>query len=458
MPDFIFRRGPALRDRLLLLLFGPLGMLFLLSLPGDYKLALEPSNAAYDHALANSAVALGSQVTVDRGRIGVDLSGSAEAVLLTDRIDRIYFSLFGPDGRRLAGNAELTPEAEGVGNPSFSDGVVQGDKVRQVTFRKWTVAGTVTVVVAETLGKREDTASRIAVTMMLPNVILIVTTMGIIYFGILLALRPLDRLGEVIGRRSPRDMRPLSPDDIPQEARPLVAAINGLIADLRASATAQQTFLANAAHQLRTPLAGLQTQLELAAQDVPPEFRPRIAQITDATQRLGHLAHQLLSLARSGTEADLAHERDPLDLGQLLEEMAPQFLDQAIARDIDLGFENPPVVVVGSRWLLREMLANLLDNAIRYTRIGGRVTARCGVDANGKPYLEVEDDGPGIPSEDRTRIFERFYRAPNTQGTGTGLGLAIVREVADRHDAVITVADGNDGRGLLVRVVFPVRP
>lgn len=458
MPDFIFRRGPALRDRLLLLLFGPLGMLFLLSLPGDYKLALEPSNAAYDHALANSAVAVGSRITGTDSRITVDLSGSAEAVLLTDRIDRIYFSVFGPDGRRLAGNAELKPEPDGLANPSFSDGVVQGEKVRQVTFRKWTVAGTVTVVVAETLGKREDTASRIAVTMMLPNVILIVTTMGIIYFGILVALRPLDRLGEVLGRRSPRDMRPLSPDDIPQEARPLVSAINGLIADLRASATAQQAFLANAAHQLRTPLAGLQTQLELAAQDVPPEFRPRIAQITDATQRLGHLAHQLLSLARSGTEANLAHERQPLDLGQLLEEMAPQFLDQAIARDIDLGFETPPVGVVGSRWLLREMLANLLDNAIRYTGVGGRVTARCGVAVKGMPYLEVEDDGPGIPFEDRTRIFERFYRAPDAQGAGTGLGLAIVREVADRHDATITVVDGDGGRGLRIRVEFPARP
>lgn len=458
MADPVAPRGSTLRDRLLLLLLGPLGLLFLLSLPGDYKLALEPSNAAYDHALANSAVAIASRIVHRGDDIKVDLSGAAEAVLLTDRIDRIYISVIGPDGRRLAGNADLAPEAEGGSNPSFTDGVVHGSKVRQATFRTSTPPGTVTIVVAETLGKREDTASRIAVAMMLPNMILIIATVGIIYFGVLVALRPLDRLGEAIGRRSPHDMRPLSAEGIPQEARPLVTAINGLIGDLRAAAIAQQAFLANAAHQLRTPLAGLQTQLELATQDMPADFRPRIARITDATQRLGRLAHQLLSLARSGTEADLAHEHQPLDLGRVMEEMAPQFLDQAIARDIDLGFETPAVEVLGSRWLLREMLANMIDNAVRYTPLGGRVTARCGIDGEGRPFFEVEDDGPGIPPADRQRIFERFYRAPGNQATGTGLGLAIVREIADRHGAEVIVGEGTAGRGLLIRVRFPARP
>jgi two-component system, OmpR family, sensor histidine kinase TctE len=455
MPELAGLRGRGLRDRLMLLLFGPLSLLFLLSLPGDYKLALEPSNAAYDHALANSAVAVASRVVVRGDEIKVDLSGSAETVLLTDRVDRTYYSVLGPDGRQLAGNAPLIPAGDELENPAFSEAVVLGEKVRQASLFHWTAAGRVVVVVAETRGKREDTASRIAVAMMLPNLLLILATTGIIYFAVLLALRPLDRLGEEIGRRSPHDLSPLPEDEGPLEAQPLVAAINGLIGDLRTAAAAQQAFLANAAHQLRTPLAGLQTQLELAAQDIPPEQRPRIARISDATQRLSHLAHQLLSLARSGTDADLGHEREQVDLGGLLEEVAPQFMDPALERNMDLGFEASSVAIDASRWLLREMVSNLLDNAIRYGAGGGTVTARCGIDDERRAFIEVEDDGPGIRPEDRARIFERFYRAPDSGGTGTGLGLAIVREVANRHQADIAVSAGDEGKGTRIRVSFP---
>jgi two-component system, OmpR family, sensor histidine kinase TctE len=455
MPDVLYNRQTSLRDRLLLLLLGPVLLLLLLTLPGDYKLALAPSNTAYDHALANSARAIASHLISRDGGLGLDLSGAAEDVLLSDAADHIYFSVVGPDGRVLASNAELTPGPDSSANPSFSDAIVRGEMVRQVSFRKWTVAGTATVLAAETLRKREDTASRMAAAMMLPNAILLVVTIAIVYFGIRLALRPLDRLGEEIRRRSFRDLRPLSQESIPQETQPLVTAINGLIKDLQAAAAAQQVFLANAAHQLRTPLAGLQTQLELAAQDVPVEHRPRIARIRDATHRIVHLANQLLSLARSGTEADLAHEHRRHDLGQLLEEVAPQFLDVAITRDIDLGVETSVVAVDGSRWLLREMISNLLDNAIRYSPVGGRVTARCGIEAAGQPFVEVEDDGPGIPPEDHKRIFERFYRSSGSGETGAGLGLAIVREVADRHQAAIVVAAADGGSGTRFRVIFP---
>lgn len=439
----------------MLLVLSPLALLVLLSIPGDYKMALDPSNTAYDHALTNTALAIASRVYEQGGRIRVDLSGSVEAALLADRVDRIYFSVFGPDGGRLAGNTELKVGMDSEANPSYADGTVDGERVRQVTLLKWTVAGTVAVAVAETRRKREDTASSIAVAMMTPNVILIAVTVAIVYFGIHIALRPLELLGEEIGRRSAHEMKPLSLKNVSQETEPLVAAINSLISDLHAATAAQQVFLANAAHQLRTPLAALQTQLELAVQDVPEEYRSRIAGIRDATHRIGHLAHQLLSLARSGAEADLAHEHRQLDLGELLEEAASQFLDAALARRIDLGFETSAVAVHGSRWLLHELLANLVDNAIRYTPFGGHVTARCGVDHERQPFLEVEDDGPGIPVEDRKRIFERFYRAGGTGGIGAGLGLAIVREVADRHAAVIVVASASESSGTRFRVTFP---
>jgi two-component system sensor histidine kinase TctE len=445
--------GGDLKHRLLLLLLGPLLVLLAASLLWDYRTALKPSNDAYDHALADNAMAIAARLVVRDNRVTVDLPAPAEAVLVADQVDRVLYSVWGPQGEHLAGNARLEPQPDGYANPHFSDGLFGNRRLRTVTYRAPTTAGVVTVTVAETTGKRDHTAASIVAAMVLPNIFLVAATLLIVYAAVRVALKPLDRLGEDIASRSPHDLRPLSDRAVPQEAQPLVHAINGLIGDLRASAVAQQSFLANAAHQLRTPLAGLQTQLELAAEELPVEYRPRIAQSRDATQRLGHLAHQLLSLARSGSEANVAHEWQTIDLGILLPEVAPEFLDAAIAKGIDLGFEPAGARIAGSRWLLRELIANLLDNAIRYTSAGGRVTARCGTAADGRPWLEVEDDGPGIPEADRERVFERFYRAPGTAQTGAGLGLAIVREVADRHGATITLATPPGG-GTCIRLSF----
>lgn len=450
-----FLASGALRHRLLLLLLAPLLVLLLVSLFADYRTALEPSNAAYDHALANAAITLASRLVVHGDRVDIDLPGPAEAVLVADQVDKVFFDVRGPRGERLAGNAELRPHPDAYENPHFADDALAGRKLRTATFRVPTAKGIVTVTVAETTGKREHTATSIAMAMLLPNALLIAATLVFVYVGVRVALKPLDRLGEEIIRRSPHDLSLLPCRDVPQEAQPLVRAINDLITDLRAAAAAQQSFLADAAHQLRTPLAGLQMQLELAAAEVPPQFRTRIAQIRDATQRLAHLAHQLLSLARSGAEANIAHEWKPVDLGRLLEDIAPEFLDAALAKKIDFGVETAPAWISGSRWLLGELLSNLLDNAIRYTPTGGRVTARCGTAADGRAYLEVEDDGPGIPDKERQRVFDRFYRVPGTEGVGAGLGLSIVREVAERHGATIALETAANGQGTLFRVSFP---
>jgi two-component system, OmpR family, sensor histidine kinase TctE len=454
LPDPFSLSGGALKHRLLLLLLGPLLALLVAGLLWDYKTAIEPSNEAYDHALADNAMAIAARLMVHDDRVEVDLPAPAEAVLVADQVDRVLYSVWGPKGEHLAGNVRLEPQPDGYENPHFADDQFGNRKVRSVTYRAPTTAGVVTVTVAETTGKRDHTAASIVAAMVAPNILLVIATLLIVYAGVRVALKPLDRLGEDIARRSPHDLRPLPDRDVPQEARPLVSAINGLIGDLRASAAAQQSFLANAAHQLRTPLAGLQTQLDLVAEDVPAALRPRIAQTRDATQRLGHLAHQLLSLARSGTEANIVHEWQTLNLGSLLEEVAPEFLDAAIAKGIDLGFEAHSARVNGSRWLLRELVANLLDNAIRYTPSGGRVTARSGTDATGRPWLEVEDNGPGIPEPERERVFERFYRASGTADAGAGLGLAIVREVADRHEAAISLAVPANGVGTCIRLTF----
>ncbi len=208
--------------------------------------------------------------------------------------------------------------------------------------------------------------------------------------------------------------------DFPAEAQPLIQAMDGLIDDLRSASAAQQAFLANAAHQIKTPLAGLQAQLELHAQELPAEYAPRAQHLLEGSRRLGHLTHQLLALARSGQEANLVQEKRPVDLGQLLEPSASTWFDQAMKHNIDLGFEANPAIVSGSEWMLREMLSNLIDNALRYTQDGGTITVRSGEECN-RPFLEVEDNGPGIPPDKKNLIFERFYRLNESSSEGSGL-------------------------------------
>ena len=446
----------TLRRRLLILLSLPLTLMLAVSLIADYRIAFEPAAEAYDHALTDDAVALAGRVRFQDGTLQVDLPAAAEAVLRTDRSDKEYLSIRMADDRLLTGDADLHPEPRLLGvNPRLSDAEFRGRKIRKATYRIDTAGGEIAVTVAETTSKREHAGSKILAGMMLPNILMLFAALAIVYVGVRRGLAPLMLLGEQIGRRAPHDLGPLPRGEVPAEAEPLIVAMDGLIGDLRTAALAQQAFLANAAHQLKTPLAGLQTQLELHVEELPPAYQERGERLLDATRRLGHLTHQLLALARSGPEADVSQEKRPVDLDRLLESSASAWFDLALARQIDLGFEVVPVQIDGSQWLLRELLGNLIDNALNYTPSGGKVTARCGRDEVGRPFVEVEDNGPGIPATERERIFERFYRAEGSAGQGTGLGLAIVKEVAERHAARISVHAATPAGGTCFRVSFP---
>lgn len=447
----------TLRRRLLLFLLFPLGVLLVLSIPFDYRLAADPAEEAYDYALTDNAVALAARVYVRDNQLVVDLPPAAAAILHADPTDNQFLAIYGPDGKLLAGDIDLMPDpVAGARIPRVSDSVLGGQKIRKASYMSDTPLGEVTVVVAETTRKRERTVSRLLAAMILPNVLIVIATLILVYLGVRKGLAPLNQLGEEIARRDPHDLSPLPKGDTPEEAEPLINAMNRLIDELRVASNAQQAFLANAAHQLKTPLSGLQTQLELAAEELPAEYRQRVVRLRDATRRLGHLAHQLLALARSGPEANLGYERRMVDLADLLRDSASTWFDAALAKNIDLGFEPESAVIEGSEWLLRELLANLIDNAIQYTPAGGTVTARSGIAEDGSAFVEVEDNGPGIPETEHARIFERFYRPGGTAGhaNGTGLGLAIVKEAAERHDASIYLAPASAAGGTRIRVSF----
>jgi two-component system sensor histidine kinase TctE len=445
----------TIRRRLLLMLLGPLLLLLTLGIAFDYAAVTGPIQAAFDQALVNEALGIAAQMRArPDGSIDFDLPPQAVEVLRTDKDDIVYYSVLGPDGASLGGDTGLPVAADARGNTAFLDTQYAGHTVRAATYRVATSAGRIAITVAETTHKRLQARRRMLMTIIFSDLVQLAGILALVWLGVRLGLRPLLSLRAQIDSRSAQDLAPLDETSVPGEVRPLTHALNRLFATVRATAQGQLQFLANAAHQLRTPLAGLQTQFELMIEDPSAAvLRPRLAGMLDGTRRLAHTSNQLLSLARAEPTAAAAADFRTLDLRELAEDAVARHFDRAVQRRIDLGVEAASAQVSGSAWLLRELLANLVENALAYTPAEGRVTVRSGKE--GAPFLEVEDDGPGIAPEQRARVIERFYRAPGVGGEGCGLGLAIVDEIARGHHAALLIATGANERGTRVRVTFP---
>lgn len=439
----------SLRAHLLRLLLPPIAALLAVGAVVAYYPSLEPATQAYDQALVDIGLAIGSQVRVTETQYRFELPQAVDQVLRTDRFDRIFYRITSPSGIEIAGDPELPPPpSDQIAHNTMYD----GKQVRVVTVQSPCGSSICTVLVGETTLKRQRLARDILLQSLFPELLIALATLVIVWFGVKRGLEPLARLSEEIKARSAGDLRPIDAAGAPQETRPLVGALNGLLEEVSAASRSQQRFLANAAHQLRTPLAGLQAHTELAlAQPMPDACRTQLEQVHRATMRTGRLANQLLALAR--TEPGARSATAAVDLKGIVGGEADAWLRQSLTRDIDLGFELDPAPVQGDALLLREALSNLVHNAIEYSNRGGRVTVRTGR-RNGHAFLEVEDDGPGIAAEERERVLERFYRVPGTPGTGSGLGLAIVREIAASHAASLFVADGTAG-GCRVGITFP---
>jgi len=439
----------------------PFLILWPISMAIEYSVAYSVAAAAYDRELRDSVMVLARQVTFDGRDVGLRLPPSTLAMLQARGSDETLYQVRGIKNEVVAGDprlpaiefsAELEPRAvyfrdDHAGN---SEDVRVAYMFAQVSG----LTGAVLVQVGETDGRRVQLASEISSAVISAQFLILPLALLMVSLGLAKGIAPLDELRQKIRSRKPQDLSPIDPAEAPEEVRPFIHSINDLMARLDASLKAQQRFVADAAHQMRTPLAGLKTQAELALRQRDSlAIEHTMRQIVVGADRAARLVNQLLALAHADSDEPAAMAR--LDLDRLTLDVARDWVPRAMDKRIDLGFEPAPgpCYMEGNEVLLRELLANLIDNAIRYTNTGGRVTAR--VAAADAITLEVEDTGIGIDPADRARVFERFYRVLGTETEGSGLGLAIVRSIAELHRARVTLDPGSQGRGTIVRITFP---
>jgi two-component system sensor histidine kinase TctE len=456
------RVEPRLQRKLLAWLLGPLFILLIFDTLITYSTSLSFSNMAYDRSLHEIAREVLLHVKSDGDKPKIEISPGAERILLVDQEDRLFYKVTSGNGAIVGGDPaiERPPGMPATGKPVFYDAVLHSLPVRLVAFQmpfdESRGAEVVLVQVAETLNKRNQLARDILASVVLPQLLLIIFATLAVYYGIGRGLAPLQQLRRAVSNRSHLDLSPVEIREVPGEVRPLVEEVNDLLLRLEKTLNFQNRFIADAAHQLKTPVAGIKAQIELALRENDlPTLQRAVAQLYVSTDRLSRLVGQLLSLARNEQGAVNAIELQVLDLNALTLEITMEWVPEALKRGIDLGFEgaNSAVMVDGDRHRLRELINNLVDNAVRYSHHGGRVTVMVAGGEQGK--ISISDDGPSIPIEERTRIFERFHRLLGTHTDGSGLGLAIVSEIAALHQAHITLEEDSDGIGNTFTVFFP---
>ncbi|WP_332827193.1 sensor histidine kinase [Ramlibacter sp.] len=468
------RAEPRLQRKLLSWLLGPLMLLLVLDTVAAYWTSQRFVNIAYDRALHEIAREIVLHVKAGSPQPRLELSQTAADILLMDADDRLFFRVDAGNGALLGGDDGLPPpsatpvhgrgSSNGNGNARFFESTLRGEPVRMVSARmpidETAGAPVVHVQVAETLNKRSRLAWEVVASVVLPQLLLIVMAAMVVWLGVSRGLDPLKRLRHAVSDRSHLDLSPIDTHDVPGEVRPLVDEVNDLMARLGRTFDFQNRFVADAAHQLKTPVSGLKAQIELALRENDPDrVRHSLAQLYLSADRLSRLVRQLLSLARNEPGALDTVQLQPLDLNAFALEVSMEWVPHAIKRDIDLGFEGVehPLVIDADRDRLRELINNLIDNAIRYSESGGRVTVRVAIAADGQYGLAISDDGPSIPVAERQRIFERFHRLLGTHEDGSGLGLAIVSEIATLHGARISLEEDVDGVGNTFSVFFPPR-
>src|SRR5471030_3336320 len=457
-------------------MLAPLLLLWPMSIAITYLVAKSIANQPFDHALEDSVTVLAQQVRAVDGKVIKGLSGPARDILRADDVDNVYFQIQGPRGEHVDGDRDLPPpvideDDKARGSVRFRNDNMHGTPVRvayayvRLEHDSGDEPQLALVQVAETLEKRGQLANAIIKGVILPQFIILPIVLALVWFALSRGLSPLAQLQERIRARSSDDLSPIASNQVPEEISPLVRSLNDMLARLSLSIDLQKRFIADAAHQMKTPLAGMRMQSELALRQTDQgEIHRSLLQLAKSSEAATRLVNQLLTLARAENQPRGGGALVALELAELARSAVQDWVPTSFAQQIDLGYEAPadgaPVAIAGNPTMLREMLSNLVDNALRYTPAGDSVTVRVRADEE-HGIVEVEDTGPGIPPAERRQIFERFYRILGSAADGSGLGLAIVREIVVQHGAEIDVFNNPRAHhpqrpGSLFRVSFPL--
>jgi len=451
----------SLRGHLINWLLTPLFVLWLFSTIAGYVATLNYANKPYDEVLLQRAQAVAEQLRLGGGKERLDLDLKLPDGKSLTMPDEVFYTVSDKDGNKLAGNVNLgRPLAyrNGKIGPLFSNGQHDGLKTRTVSliFFNPDSKKLYQLYLSETINQRQALIRGILANIVIPQLLLIMIAVAAVWFALKQGLAPLEDLRRHVMYRKRDDLSRLDGSQAPEEVRPLIDAVNDLLERLKAVMRSQQRFVADAAHQLRTPLAGLKTQSELALRERDAERKQQaLEHILTSAQHGTRLVNQLLALARNEPVELTAETFTPVNLSQIAQECTANWVPMALEKRIDLGFEGTTEqqMVMGDTASLIELLNNLIDNAIRYTPIAGHITVGISL-IKQTVELSVEDDGPGIDPQHRERVFERFYRVLGTGQSGSGLGLAIVAEVAKRHGAELRLDSGTNGIGTRFSISF----
>lgn len=452
----------SIRKQLLTLFMPLLVSLWVASAIVSYWLVSNFAEESFDKDLTSSADSVAARLRVKNGRVSVDMPPAALSILQHRDADRFYYSVISEEGTRIAGDANFPSARPGlaIDVPRVSTSSINGKEVRlaeiKVNVEDDGVGDPYIVQVAETTNVRKLFQQKMFISIAIPQLMVVALGLFAIWYGVTKILTPLQVLQEQLSTRSRGDLSELSDTHAPEEVYPLVNTLNQLLSRLREEMKAHQRFIANAAHQLRTPLAGLKTYSSIGSEMTEAEdLKHIVSELDSGIDRSSRIVGQLLALARTdGGDQDIM-TKVKVDLSFIVSDVTAELIDQAVRKDVELVFEPPsePALVNGDQTALRHMVSNLVENALLYTPEGGNV--RVQVSRNDHVIFRVTDTGPGIPPDERMKVFERFYRVNGTIGSGSGLGLSIVQEVANSHNASISITSGPGDKGTQIAIEFP---
>lgn len=442
----------SLRAKLLAFLLLVISATWLATAAFSYFDARHEIDELFDAQLAQSAKALLALARHELKDAREDNDGIAAEVAGADNKHerKIAFQVWDEHGALLLRSASAPAQPLAAGDGGYADTLIEEKPWR--VYSQWDDDREILVQVGERHEVRDELAVSSARALLVPLAVALPVLALLIWVGVGRGLSPLRRIGSEVARRDPANLAPLEEHAVPAEIVPLLRALNTLLGRLDQTLENERRFTADAAHELRTPLAALKTQAQVALRAADDsQRRNALENLLQGTDRATHLVEQLLTLARLDPKAGAGPDMAPCDLAALARATLADLAPAAVAKDVELELDGADAIPArGNAAMLGILLRNLVDNAIRYTPARGQVRVK--VDSGG---LEVSDSGPGIPAEERARVFDRFYRVLGHDVPGSGLGLSIVSRIAELHGAKVTLAVGDEGKGLRVTVELP---